>query len=74
MQFSGYYLTLLRKSEDSYANPYLSPANVCTIGYGTDLMAHRKHILYPEIAQNKMLKGSAFRDAPKKMALSGMVP
>lgn len=69
MQFSPQYLALLREFEGFYANPYLCPAGACTIGYGTNLEAHRKFIPYPEIAHNTRLKGSALRDALKKKGM-----
>lgn len=69
MQFSESYLALLRAFEGFYANPYLCPAGACTIGYGTNLEAHRKFIPYPELAQNARLKGKALCDALKKKGM-----
>lgn len=66
MQFSEPYLVLLREFEGFSATPYLCPAKACTIGYGTNLEAHRNFIPYPELAQNAKLKGKALCAALKK--------
>jgi len=46
---SEQYLALLREFEGFYSVPYLCPAGRVTIGYGTNLEAHPKHIPYPSI-------------------------
>ena len=52
-EFSEEYLKLLREFEGYFAEPYLCPTGHCTIGYGTNLEAHRKFIPYNDIRENK---------------------
>lgn len=60
--FSQEYLELLKNFEGFYSKPYLCPAGVCTIGYGTNLEAHREFIPYADIREGK-LKGKALLEA-----------
>ena len=53
--FSFAYLQLLREFEGYYADPYLCPANKCTIGYGTNLEAHRKFIPFEDIRKGSLV-------------------
>lgn len=69
MQFSEPYLALLREFEGFSATPYLCTAKACTIGYGTNLEAHRNFVPYPEIAGNARLKGKALCDVLKKLGM-----
>ena len=54
------YLNILKEFEGFYAKPYLCPAGKCTIGYGTNLEAHRQFIPYENI-RNSKLTGEALR-------------
>lgn len=47
--FSESYLALLREFEGFSAAPYLCPTGHVTIGYGTNLEAHPRHIPYPAV-------------------------
>lgn len=60
--YSDKYLSILKEYEGFYARPYLCPAQKCTIGYGTNLEAHRKFIPYADIREGK-LTGNALRKA-----------
>lgn len=62
MQFDPQYIDLLKAFEGYYAEPYLCPAGKCTIGYGTNLEAHRKFIPYTDI-RNGSLEGRALKNA-----------
>lgn len=64
MEFSEQYLNLLKEFEGYFTEPYLCPTGHCTIGYGTNLEAHRKFIPYADIRAGK-LEGRALRDALK---------
>jgi lysozyme len=61
MQFSEQYLRLLREFEGFFANPYLCTAGKCTIGYGTNLEAHRKFIPFDDLRKGT-LTGRALRN------------
>ena len=61
MSFTPQYLDLLRKFEGYFAEPYICPAGKCTIGYGTNLEAHRKFIPYPDIRDGN-LTGKALKN------------
>ena len=68
MQFSDKYLALLKEFEGFFANPYLCPTGHCTIGYGTNLEAHRKFIPYEDLRKSKMV-GRPLCDALKKRGM-----
>ena len=68
MHISKEYLRLLKEFEGFIAKPYLCPAGVCTIGYGTNLEAHREYIPYTEI-RNSNVTGDVLR---KKLVNLGM--
>lgn len=60
--FSQNYLGLLKEFEGYFAEPYICPAGKCTIGYGTNLEAHRKFIPYEDL-QGSGKKGESLRKA-----------
>ncbi len=69
MEFSEKYLDLLKEFEGFYAAPYLCPTGHCTIGYGTNLEAHRKFIPYDSIRNSKMT-GRALCNAWKQQGMT----
>lgn len=60
--FSKDYLGLLKEFEGYFAEPYICPAGKCTIGYGTNLEAHRKFIPYDDV-RDEGKTGNALRKA-----------
>lgn len=60
--FSQNYLGLLKEFEGYFAEPYICPAGKCTIGYGTNLEAHRKFIPFEDIRKGNQ-KGTALKKA-----------
>lgn len=68
MEFSQKYLDLLKEFEGFYSEPYLCPTGHCTIGYGTNLEAHRKFIPYDDIRITKMV-GKPLCDALKRRGM-----
>ena len=66
--YSDEYLALLKNFEGFYSQPYLCPAGVCTIGYGTNLEAHRKFIPYVDIRESHM-KGKTLLEALKSRGM-----
>jgi len=68
MEFSEKYLNLLKEFEGFFANPYLCPTGHCTIGYGTNLEAHRKFIPFEDLRKSKMV-GRSLCEALKKRGM-----
>lgn len=62
--FSEEYLALLRDFEGFYADPYVCPAGCATIGYGTNLEAHRQFIPWDDLRTGG-LKGKSLCNALK---------
>lgn len=46
---------MLKEFEGYFCMPYLCPAGKCTIGYGTNLEAHREFIPYENIRNSKLV-------------------
>lgn len=68
MQFSDSYLALLREFEGFYAEPYLCPKGCCTIGYGTNLEAHRKFIPWEHLRVSG-IKGKSLCNSLKSLGM-----
>ncbi len=62
------YLALLRDFEGFFEEPYLCPAGCATIGYGTNLEAHRGFIPWGDLRSGG-LKGKALVNALKARGL-----
>ena len=60
--FTPAYINLLKQFEGYFAEPYLCPAGKCTIGYGTNLEAHRKFIPYEDVREGTQV-GKALKNA-----------
>lgn len=69
MQFSESYLALLREFEGFSAIPYLCTSGCCTIGYGTNLEAHRKFIPWEHIRTAGM-RGQSLCNALKRLGMN----
>lgn len=63
------YTDLLKEFEGYYAQPYLCPAGKCTIGYGTNLEAHRKFIPYVDLRKATHIVG---KELQRKLINYGM--
>jgi len=60
------FIAQLKRHEGFRAQPYLCPAHVCTIGYGTNLQAHPAFIPWDDLRQaviRRRLRGVFLRDA-----------
>lgn len=63
----------IKLHEGFYSRPYLCTEKACTIGYGTNLEAHPRHIPYADIRKlvtHGGLRGSALKTALLKRGMS----
>ena len=68
MDFDPKYIELLKEFEGFFTKPYLCPTGHCTIGYGTNLEAHRKFIPYEDLRNSKK-EGAALCNALKERGM-----